>query len=763
MLAACLLGVVGFAAAKWVVMPARAEYARNRAAIPARRAVIARYEAFRQGQDRVDEELFDQVERMEKWEDGLLVGETPSAAGVFLQGLLKPLTQRPETRVTSIRALPPVKKGRTPRWRCRWRSRPRRRGSPSCWPTSPGAEDPPGPETFRHHGDVLHGAVAAKRSRRRLDGGGRPLRGPPGREDRGRGGRVRRPALATVALSLLALLFGWETRQALAGDPRRAGQRGDGDGGGLAARGLRARPAAPSATRRRRRRPSRRARSFARTASRSGSRPVPVPPRGTTRRRCPASTLLGVLGFGDAPVGVVTRKTGNTDGPLGAQGGGCLAGVRGEGGADGWPAVDGGRAGVPSAALRRGADGRARGAPDGGDPPRRRASPAAPHRGSAAPPRPAPGLLRRPWRRPRPAASVAGRRRSLRRATSREDDERAMEDHEGTGRRRMKRMGWLFGGVIPAVVLLAASSVAAVEIAPLPHRAIDRIEEGVPAEPLPVRTGTARSHLPPPVTAREPRPAPGDPALPDRGAAARHHPPPPPAPAAPVATEPPSPTPRRSAGDRASRRRRPGRRSSLPLPSSPPAAPAFSPARPPSPAPSGAGPGFFVKFNNADIYEVIHTLGRTAGINYLIDPRVRGVVNVHTQGMVRKDGALDLLFSILKVNGATAVKEGDTYHIVPMTEAKTEPLMPAVPGDGRREGAGQPGGHARLPAAVHRRGGDGEGDPSVPDARRRGGGSGPREHPAGDRHDGEPGKDRAPGGIVRLRGVPRGGDEALPA
>jgi hypothetical protein len=111
LLAACLLAVVVLAAAKGLVLPAKAEYARNRAAIPARRAVIARYEAFRQGQDRVDEELFDQVQRMEKWEDGLLVGETPSAAGVFLQGLLKPLTQQPETRVTSIRSLPPVRKG----------------------------------------------------------------------------------------------------------------------------------------------------------------------------------------------------------------------------------------------------------------------------------------------------------------------------------------------------------------------------------------------------------------------------------------------------------------------------------------------------------------------------------------------------------------------------------------------------------------------------------------------------------------------------
>ena len=111
LVAACLLAVAAFAAVRWVVMPVREEYVRNRAAIPVRRALIARYDAFRQGQDRVDEELFDQVQRMEAWEDGLLAGETPSAAGVFLQGLLKPLTQRPEIRVTSIRSLSPVRKG----------------------------------------------------------------------------------------------------------------------------------------------------------------------------------------------------------------------------------------------------------------------------------------------------------------------------------------------------------------------------------------------------------------------------------------------------------------------------------------------------------------------------------------------------------------------------------------------------------------------------------------------------------------------------
>lgn len=120
-----------------------------------------------------------------------------------------------------------------------------------------------------------------------------------------------------------------------------------------------------------------------------------------------------------------------------------------------------------------------------------------------------------------------------------------------------------------------------------------------------------------------------------------------------------------------------------------PAFPAGVPPRVPAPPlpslpaqrpPAAPGSGFLVKFNNADVYEVIHTLGRIAGINYLIDPRVRGIVNVHTQGTVRKEDALELLFSILRVNGATAVREGNVYHIVPMNEAKMEPLV-----EGRKE------------------------------------------------------------------------------
>ena len=111
MVVVCAVAVGGFAAAKWAVLPARAEHARSLASIGQRVSTIARYEAIRKGQARVDEELSRQAEQLKKWENGLLAGESASAAGVFLQGLLKPLTDGEQTRVTAIRALPPVRKG----------------------------------------------------------------------------------------------------------------------------------------------------------------------------------------------------------------------------------------------------------------------------------------------------------------------------------------------------------------------------------------------------------------------------------------------------------------------------------------------------------------------------------------------------------------------------------------------------------------------------------------------------------------------------
>jgi hypothetical protein len=121
---------------------------------------------------------------------------------------------------------------------------------------------------------------------------------------------MKRPALATLALSLLALLFGWETRQALQGSP------GGHDNAARAPIGVwqpgvstpdPQPPPDPTPV-----------------AAAVAERPLFRPDRQPFREQAAAAVaarnyetelsrfmLLGVLGFGDGPVGVVTGKTGN--------------------------------------------------------------------------------------------------------------------------------------------------------------------------------------------------------------------------------------------------------------------------------------------------------------------------------------------------------------------------------------------------------------------------------------------------------------------
>src|SRR3989338_8960003 len=63
-------------------------------------------------------------------------------------------------------------------------------------------------------------------------------------------------------------------------------------------------------------------------------------------------------------------------------------------------------------------------------------------------------------------------------------------------------------------------------------------------------------------------------------------------------------------------------------------------------------------------------------MDYIIDPRVRGMVNIHTTGEITPDNLFDIFTTILKVSGAAIIKEGDIYHIVPATEAKGMLLIP---------------------------------------------------------------------------------------
>ena len=92
----------------------------------------------------------------------------------------------------------------------------------------------------------------------------------------------------------------------------------------------------------------------------------------------------------------------------------------------------------------------------------------------------------------------------------------------------------------------------------------------------------------------------------------------------------------------------------------------------------GSAKNIVLNFDNADIYEIITLVCDYLGMNYIIDPRVRGTVNIHTKGEISPDNLFEIFTTILKVSGAAIIKEGEIYHIIPATEAKTMLLMPRV-------------------------------------------------------------------------------------
>jgi hypothetical protein len=195
---------------------------------------------------------------------------------------------------------------------------------------------------------------------------------------------VRRPAIATLALFLLALLFGWETRQALQATP--GGQDNA------------ATPAAwqPGASAPDPQPPP----DPAQAAAAVTARPLFRPDRQPFREQAASSatrnydselsrfTLLGVFGFGEEPVGVVVGKTGNKTDRWEVKAGDALPGFTvKEIGVEGLVLTADGRefllplyAGPPTAAtgaLRT-------------ETPRRDATPPPAAPGSAVPPKPAP-------------------------------------------------------------------------------------------------------------------------------------------------------------------------------------------------------------------------------------------------------------------------------------------------------------------------------------------------------------------------------------
>ena len=91
-----------------------------------------------------------------------------------------------------------------------------------------------------------------------------------------------------------------------------------------------------------------------------------------------------------------------------------------------------------------------------------------------------------------------------------------------------------------------------------------------------------------------------------------------------------------------------------------------------------------MNFVGADIETVIRAVGHYTGTTFVIDPRVKGTINLVSEKQVSKAQALDMLTSVLRLNAYAVVRMSTFTKVVPEAEAKQQAspvIADAIKGD----------------------------------------------------------------------------------
>jgi general secretion pathway protein D len=89
-------------------------------------------------------------------------------------------------------------------------------------------------------------------------------------------------------------------------------------------------------------------------------------------------------------------------------------------------------------------------------------------------------------------------------------------------------------------------------------------------------------------------------------------------------------------------------------------------------APAGASEPVVLNFVAADIESVARTMATITGRNVVVDPRVKGTVNLATERPVSPTSALNQFAAVLRLQGFSLVDTGGLYKIVPEADAKLQ-------------------------------------------------------------------------------------------
>jgi general secretion pathway protein D len=87
-----------------------------------------------------------------------------------------------------------------------------------------------------------------------------------------------------------------------------------------------------------------------------------------------------------------------------------------------------------------------------------------------------------------------------------------------------------------------------------------------------------------------------------------------------------------------------------------------------------------LNLKNADLVEAVRVLMDTMGLNYTVDPKVKGTVSVRASGKLSQGELLSIMDTLLALNGATMIKGPNLYKIVPSEKGATRPTPVYVSG-----------------------------------------------------------------------------------
>jgi general secretion pathway protein D len=81
-----------------------------------------------------------------------------------------------------------------------------------------------------------------------------------------------------------------------------------------------------------------------------------------------------------------------------------------------------------------------------------------------------------------------------------------------------------------------------------------------------------------------------------------------------------------------------------------------------------------LNFDNADLRDVINTVGSITKENFIISPGVDARITIHSSKKIPVSEVMNVFESVLEANGVSLVRSGEFYKVVPGASAKQKPL-----------------------------------------------------------------------------------------